>query len=270
MSEHPESSSHPSNNGLIMAIVFASLVIGASVSFLAFQMYQQNSVQANLLDSKGDIDIEKLIAELDLENNGAPPSAPTPPAAPEITASEEAIVGDDPFMGSNNAPVTIVEFSDYQCPFCQRHTNQTLPLIKENYVDTGKVKYVYRDFPLGFHAAAGPAAEAANCAREQGGDKVYFDMHTIIFDAQNKLGSAVLSELFSGFASGLGLDVASFDTCFSSGKYKSEVENDYAEGSQFGVSGTPGFVLIGADGSKKVISGAQPYSVFKNEIDAAL
>lgn len=263
MNEFSEQSQRP-NSGLIMAIVFASLVISASVTFLAYQMYQQNSVQANLLDSNGEIDLEKVLAELDLDDEPSAPSAPT------ITASKETIMDDDPFLGSESAPVTLVEFSDYQCPFCKRHVDQTFDQIKSNYIDTGKVQYVYRDFPLGFHAAAGPAAQAANCAREQGGDETYFNMHTKIFSSQNALATADLSTLFSGFASDLGLNVGSFDSCYSSGKYASEVDKDYNDGAQFGVSGTPGFVLISSDGSKKVISGAQPYSVFKSEIDAAL
>src|SRR3989344_7320374 len=94
-------------------------------------------------------------------------------AAP--TAKVEVSADDDPVLGDKNAPVTIIEFSDYQCPFCRKFWTEILPSIKSEYIDTGKVKFVYRDFPLtSIHPSAEPAAEATNCVREQGGDEAYF------------------------------------------------------------------------------------------------
>tara|TARA_Y100000310_G_scaffold92944_1_gene90531 strand:- start:38 stop:751 length:714 start_codon:yes stop_codon:yes gene_type:complete len=98
------------------------------------------------------------------------------------TAGIDVEVGNSYFKGDAEAPVTIVEFSDFECPFCTRFWSQTLPSIESEYIDTGKVKFHYRDFPLGFHQNAQKAAEAARCAGEQGGNDAYFEMHDKIFD----------------------------------------------------------------------------------------
>ncbi len=178
-----------------------------------------------------------------------PPSAPAP-AAPTID--------DDAVLGDKNAPVTIIEFSDYQCPFCGRFWSQTLPQIKQNYVDTGKVKLVFRDFPLDFHPFALPAALATECVREKGGDAAYWKMHDKIFENQASLSADNLKS----WAKSLGYDIVS---CLDSKKYQNEVQKDQQEGSAAGVQGTPAFFVNG-----KLISGAQPYTVFQQAIDAAL
>jgi protein-disulfide isomerase len=199
-------------------------------------------------------------------NNPAPSGnlpAPTPQAV-------EVSVDDDAVMGSKNAKVTIIEFSDYQCPFCRKFWQDTLPSIKRDYIDTGKVNFVYRDFPLSFHDGAIPYAEAANCAREKGGDEAYFKMHDKIFEEQNKLdGGSVSStvqypgaETLKQWAQDLGYDIGS---CLDSGKAKAEIQKDFADGGNAGVQGTPGFFING-----KPLSGAQPYQAFKQVIDAEL
>lgn len=168
------------------------------------------------------------------------------------------LIDDDAVIGDKDAPVTIVEWSDYECPFCQRHYTQTYNLIKKDYIDTGKVRYVLRDFPLSFHPQAQKAAEAAECAGEQG---KYFEMHDKLF------GDGVVGGVatFKGYASDLGLDRSKFDSCLDSGKMASEVAADMQDGIDVGISGTPGFIING-----KLVSGAQPYSVFKQAIDAEL
>ncbi len=182
-----------------------------------------------------------------------------------------AAVDDDPVLGNSNAKVTIIEFSDYQCPFCRKFWTDTLPQIKKEYIDTGKVKLVFRDFPLSFHPNAAPAAETANCAREKGGDEAYFIMHDKIFAEQNKLdGGTVKSTVFDGWdnevlkkwAKDLGYDISS---CLDSGKYASEVQKDFDDGANSGVSGTPTFFVNG-----QLVGGAQPFSVFKQIIDREL
>jgi protein-disulfide isomerase len=189
--------------------------------------------------------------------------APTPQAV-EVSADDDAV------MGNKNAKVTIIEFSDYQCPFCRKFWQDTLPQIKQDYIDTGKVNFVYRDFPLSFHEGAIPYAEAANCAREEGGDEAYFKMHDKIFEEQNKLdGGSVSStvqypgaETLKRWAQSLGYDISS---CLDSGKAKAEIQKDFADGGNAGVQGTPGFFING-----KLLSGAQPYQAFKQVIDAEL
>ena len=167
-------------------------------------------------------------------------------------------IDDDAIKGDINAPVTIIEFSDFECPFCGKYVAETYPQIVKDYVDTGKVRYVFRDFPLDFHPDAQKAAEAAECAGEQG---MYWEMHDYLFANQDYLGISYLK----GFAADLKLDTDKFDECLDSGAMEEEVLADLLEGQSYGVSGTPGFFING-----KLISGAQPYEVFVQEIEAAL
>lgn len=168
------------------------------------------------------------------------------------------LIDDDEVKGSADAPVTIVEFSDFECPFCTRFYTQTLPQIEEQYIKTGNVKFVYRDFPLGFHANAQKAAEAAECAAEQG---KFWEMHDKLFE-EGVEGSV---SSFKRFAADLGLDTTKFNDCLDSGKMESEVKKDMADGSAMGISGTPGFIING-----QLVSGAQPFEVFKQIIDGEL
>lgn len=185
------------------------------------------------------------------------PSAPVP-SAEEPNLDNSELVDDDAVKGDKNAPVTIVEFSDYECPFCERFYTQTLPQIEENYIKTGKVKLIYRDFPLGFHAQAQKAAEAAECAGEQ--DK-YYEMHNLLFEK----GVAGGVSSFKEYAKELKLDATKFDECLDSGKMSSEVQKDAADGGKYGVQGTPAFFING-----KLLSGAQPYAIFQQAIEAEL
>ncbi len=165
---------------------------------------------------------------------------------------------DDPVLGEKDAPVTIIEFSDFECPFCKRFHDETLPRIKEQYIRTGKVKFVYRDFPLPIHPNAQKAAEAAECADDQGQFWAYHDM---LFENQQALGVAKLKE----YAQDLGLDMEEFNDCLDSGKFADEVNADLEDGADAGVSGTPAFFIEG-----ELVSGAQPFEAFARVIDAAL
>ena len=192
-------------------------------------------------------------------------AAPSPQAPSAGVADMKALADDDSFMGKEDAPVTIVEFSDYECPFCKRFYDQTLPQIKSQYIDTGKVKLIFRDFPLSFHQNAHIEAEAAECAGDQGGDKAYFKYHDEIFKRTTSNGQGITVDQLPVIAKDIGLDVNKFNTCLNSGKFKSEVDKDISDGSAAGIQGTPGFVING-----KLISGAQPFSVFKQVIDDEL
>src|SRR3989338_9298448 len=111
----------------------------------------------------------------------AAPSAAPAQQAPQQPASAKISVDDDPVLGNKDAKVTVIEFSDYECPFCKRHFDQVYPSLKKDYIDTGKVKLVYRDLPLSFHPNAQKEAEAAECSRDQGGDEMYFRYHDEMF-----------------------------------------------------------------------------------------
>jgi protein-disulfide isomerase len=165
-------------------------------------------------------------------------------------------VGDDPARGPADAPVTIVEFSDFQCPYCSRAT-ATLKKLDAAY--PGKIRLVYRDFPLvQIHPNAARAAEAAACAHEQG---KFWPMHDAMFEHQDKLAEADLK----ASAAALGLDAAAFNTCLDSGRHTAEWQKDAAEGDRYGVSSTPAFFING-----RLVVGAQPYESFVRILDEEL
>ena len=177
-------------------------------------------------------------------------------------------VGDAPGKGDPNAPITIVEYSDYQCPFCARHVANTMPIL-QNYIDIGQVYYVFKDFPLdSIHPQAQKAHESAHCAREQGGDTGYWQMHDLLFTNQGIWQSVSLPNhipIFKGLAAKAGLETAEFDECLDSGRYYDVVRANVAEGIQFGITGTPTFFING-----QRLVGAQPISMFDNAISLLL
>ena len=180
---------------------------------------------------------------------------------PKIDVSAD----DDPFIGNENAKVTMIEFSDFECPFCRKFWKETLPQIKKEYIDTGKVKFVYRDFPLDFHPGAKPAAEGAECAEDQG---KFWELHDKIFREQDKQGQGTIqfgkTDVVK-WAGQIGLNMAQFNQCLDSEKYNSEVEKDFADGNAAGVSGTPTIFING-----RTIIGAQPFEVFRTLIEEEL
>lgn len=191
-------------------------------------------------------------------------------ALPAETRDVVVSVEGEPFRGDKNAKLTLVEFSDYQCPFCARHLSQTLPEIERDYIATGKVRYVFRDFPItSLHPQAFKAHEAARCAGEQG---KYWEMHDRLFANQKALGPKQLSD----HARSLGLDLPSFQQCLDGGKYAAKVRKGMSDGRTATVKGTPTFFLgfTEADDLKvkavRVIRGAQPYAAFKEAIESLL
>ena len=186
-------------------------------------------------------------------------AAPTPSAAPSAPVVDiEKLIDDDSVKGDPDAPVTIVEFSDFECPFCARFYTGAYAQIDQEYIQTGKVKLVYRDFPLSFHPNAQKAAEAAECAGEQG---KYFEMHDILFERGVTGGSTS----YKAFATEIGLDEQEFASCLDSGEMAAEVRQDMADGQRAGVQGTPAFFVNG-----QLISGAQPFPAFQAAIEQAL
>lgn len=173
------------------------------------------------------------------------------------------------FRGDNTASVALVEYSDFECPFCGGYEQQTYPQIFDNYIKTGKVKLFYRDLPLPMHPHATQAARAARCAGEQG---KYWEMHDSLFAKQNALSDPALLDL----AKTLGLDTQKFGECFSSDRYKEEIQKSITEAQKLGVQGTPTFFIgtIDANGDvvniSKRINGAKPYADFQAALDEAL
>jgi len=186
------------------------------------------------------------------------PSAPSAPSVGKASFSAASLIDDDAIKGNEDATITIVEWSDFECPFCGRFYSQTLDDIKIKYLDTGKVRFVYRDFPLNFHPQAQKAAEAAECAGEQG---KFYEMHDKLFEEGVTGGVSA----FKRFAADIGLDTAKFNTCLDSGQTADEVKSDMAAGQAVGISGTPGFIVHTTnDVSVSAISSAIPSAYARN------
>lgn len=210
--------------------------------------------------------MRKDIEEIKKAVQSMPAARPAPPSVQKIDATVP--IGSNALKGEDDATLTLMEFSDFQCPFCGRHFRDTLPRLVKDYVDTGKLRYAFRDFPLEqIHPQAEKAAEAARCAGEQG---KFWEMHDQLFANQKALQAEKLAE----YAKAVGLDEDDFKECLESGKYAQAVRDDMAAGTKLDIRGTPSFVLgVSSGGQVKdavLIRGAQSYEAFKAEIDKLL
>ena len=246
----------------VVAILFFPFSLLIAVPF------SHAGVEEDISELKKDVsEIKKELQEIKRLLRPCSPFLQKPPT-PSLS---EASIDDDPILGDKDAPLTLIEFSDYQCAFCGRFSRDILPWIKREYIDTGKVRYVFRDYPLPFHKNSMKAAEAAQCAGDQGR---YWEMHDLIFENQQTMESGDLK----GFAERIGLDIEAFSTCLDTNRYAGEVRKDVEAGRRAGVGVTPFFVLgrTTEDGKikGKVIHGVQssafPDLVFKSAIEALL
>jgi protein-disulfide isomerase len=172
------------------------------------------------------------------------------------------------FRGDSGARVAIIEYADFECPACGEYEQKTFPQLLSDYIETGKLKYFYRDLPLPMHARAMPAARAARCAGEQG---KYWEMHDSLLAKQNALSGPALLDR----AQTLGLDTARFTECQASAKYTADIQKNITEAQKMGIDGTPtfffGIVEHGGDVAiETLFVGAAPFEVFKSELDALL
>ena len=246
----------PTSTGMIIALV-AVVAIAAFFAGSYFSNLDSDAVTQSELDEA----ISKL--ESKIQSAQQAPSLPPQP----VRISQD----NDPIRGDPNAPITIIEFSDFQCPFCARFHVETLPSLLEEYIDAGKVNLVYRDFPIqSIHPNALPAAVAAECANEQG---KYWEYHDTLFEKQNgwsRLDSNAVISTFSQYATDVGLEQQQFDPCLGSGKYLEEVQGDLSDGRDYDITGTPGFFIGNDEIGFVKINGAQPFESFQKVIDAQL
>lgn len=170
-----------------------------------------------------------------------------------------------PMLGSSSAPITIIEFGDYQCPQCSNWFHNTRPQLETNYIETGKTKLVFVDLAF-FGPDSTNAAEATYCAGDQG---KYWEFHNILYSNQQGINDGWASpDNLKSFASQLNLDRNLFDSCLDSDKYKNRVERNVLEAKRSGASATPTFIIVGPNGAQKTIEGAQPFSVFAQVLDS--
>jgi len=194
--------------------------------------------------------------------NAAVPTAQAPVAQQKPQGKVNLTTGYYPVLGNSNATVTIIEFADYQCPFCEKFFTDVQPNIINDYVNTGKAKFAFRDYPfLGDESTW--AAEASACANDQG---KYWVFHDYLYNHQGEERSGAFDkDKLEGFAATLGLNTDQFNSCLETDKYAKQVAADMAVGQKAGVQGTPSVFVNG-----QIIVGAQPYSNFKTAIDQAL
>ena len=240
-------------------IIITIITIGVAAFFAGSYSSNLNS------DQISEKDLDDAIAKIELKilQNQLPTKQQSPP----LKISED----NDPIIGNMDAEITIIEFTDFQCPFCARFHVQTLPTIMDEYINKGTVKLVFRDFPIqSIHPNALPASVAAECANEQ---KKFKEMHDVLFEKQNKWSNQNIETVmntFSQYASDLGLEEKAFDSCLKNGKYIEEIQKDLDDGRTYGISGTPGF-FIGNDQIGFIeLKGAQPFENFKKVIDNQL
>ena len=243
-------------NVLIITII---IITGVAAFFAGSYVSNFNS------DTISQEELENAIAKLELKI--LEKQLPTnQPALPLKISSEN-----NPVIGNPDAPITIIEFSDFQCPFCAKFHMQTLPTIMDEYINKGTVKLVFRDFPIqSIHPNAVPASIAAECANEQG---KFEQMYHMLFEKQKEwsnLETSYAITAFNQYASELQLNEEKFDSCIKNVKYIEEVQKDLNEGRTYGVTGTPGFFI----GNEKIgfveLKGAQPFESFKKVINSQL
>lgn len=245
-------------NSLPVTIVVAALLVSSSLLFLGFKMGDSENTKTIFKEAMDEYIQEQ---QAKAQQQQAPQQE-----APKVIPGD--FTDDDPVKGQKNAKITIIEFSDFQCPYCGKFYENAYQDILKDYVNTGKVKLVFRDLPLDFHPGAMPAAIAANCAREQGGASMYFKMHDELFANQSTIfaDTTKIDTTLKQTATKIGLNATKFATCYDSPqKQIAEAEKDLADAAAVGIRGTPAFIING-----QYISGAQPYAKFKAIIDAEL
>lgn len=208
---------------------------------------------------------------------GGPSTKVTTPTSPQATAPQQPaaapsgkikpVTDKDHIRGNKNAGLTLVEYSDLECPFCKRF-HPTMQELMKTY--EGKIRWVYRHFPLSFHANAQKESEATECVAELGGNDAFWTYVDKMFEKTTSNGTGFALDQLGPLAAEVGVDQSAFQTCLDSDKYAQLVKDQIADGTTGGVNGTPSTFLIDKDGKSQIIVGAQPTESFKTAIDAAL
>lgn len=230
---------------LILLLVAAAFLAG---------MFVKDTASGGEVAGKQDVVVQNQPAEPQVE--------PEEENAPLTEADWAKVIQEGAAeKGPQNAKVTIVEFSEYECPYCQRYVQDAYAKIFAEYGD--QIRYVFHDYPLPFHANAQLTSEAARCAGDQG---KYWEMHDDLFEKRDEWTAATdVKATLANLAAGIGLNKASFSSCLESGKHTQAVKDDMALGQSVGVSGTPSFFVNG-----QRLVGAQPFEAFKTIIDQEL
>ena len=246
-SEHHEHHHNPKKENIIAAsVIIGAILVSASIFY-----------NTKLLINSGGL--KSAATTTNTVAAGSAQKAAVPDATP-VKVDERK---DAPVLGKSSAKVELVEFSDFQCPYCKQFFNETYKQLKEKYIDTGKVKLVFRHFPLtNIHPFAQKAGEAAECASRQ---KKFFEYHDVLFEKGQSNGTGLAVSDLKQYAKDLGLNTSKFNSCLDNGETAEIVKGDQATGSKVGVSGTPTAFVNGVR-----IVGAQPFTAFETAIENAL
>jgi protein-disulfide isomerase len=197
--------------------------------------------------------------------DAAKPSEANPTSAP--AKKPKAVSSADHIRGNVNAKVTLIEYSDFECPYC-KNFEPTLKQLMNTYGD--KIRIVYRHFPLSFHANAQKEAEASECIAQLGGNDAFWKFADAIYERTTANGTGFALDALGPLAAEVGVDQQQFQSCLDSGKYTQLVKDSITEGSGAGVSGTPSTFIVNSKGNSQLVVGAQPIDSFKTAIDSAL
>ena len=238
-----------------------NVVMVVELGLLVIFGWQIMGIKKSLADSGGG---SKIVQAVQPGGGTAPsPSATSVPGGSVVAPDDQ-----DHYKGSKSAKITLIEYSDFECPFCQRFHPTAQQAVDEY---GGDVNWIYRHFPLSFHANAQKEAEAAECAGEQGGDDKFWEYTDLIFARTASNGTGFALADLGPLAEEVGLNESKFQDCLDSGKYAQHVQADMAAGSAAGVSGTPGtFVYNNQTGDSQLIPGALPFTQLKSAIDQFL
>lgn len=252
-----------SNNGIILSVVFSGLLVAGALVFLALQKQPAPEISQEAL--------KQAIDTYAQEQEAAARQAQEHQHKQQQEKAKKnlkLVNQDDYVRGNPEAAISIIEYSDFECPYCKRFHN-TMKQVMENY--EGQVNWVYRHFPLAFHdPIATQEAEATECVGELGGNDKFWEYADLVYETTKSNKGLDVSQL-PVLAQQIGVDKARFNKCFESGKYTAKVKQQLAEGAAAGVSGTPGsFIVDNKTGDVTLIPGALPFEQIKPQFDAIL
>lgn len=238
---------------LVVLLVIASFLIGSM--YTKIQLLEKGGAAVAGANTAGN-------PIPDTQPNAAAAQPPTQKAAkkPELTVADHV-------RGDKNAKVALIEYSDLECPFCKRF-HPTMQQVMKEYGD--KVKWVYRHYPLSFHANAQKEAEASECAAKLGGNDVFWKYVDAILERTTSNGTGFALDQLGPLARELGLNESKFKTCLDDGEFSQKVKDQMAKGTEEGVTGTPGTIILAGNGNTQLVPGALPFDQIKPMIDAAL
>lgn len=238
--------SKSTNKILVIALIIASFFLGSLTNKISY-----------LEKGKTNLDTKTVLPQ------AAPDDSTAQPKAGKIKPITDA----DHIRGNKNAKLTLVEYSDLECPFCKRF-HPTMQELLKTYGD--KIRWVYRHYPLSFHANAQKESEATECVAELGGNDAFWSYVDKMFEKTTSNGTGFALDQLGPLAAEVGVNQAEFQTCLDSGKYEKLVKDQIEDGTAGGVSGTPATFVIDSKGNSQIVVGAQPIEAFKTEIDKAL